>query len=375
MKILIRQFLGKNHSWAVCGWGWARALKSMGHSVDLFSTDGIQHLPVDLKNNLIGYCEEKTPNVVYGVPPRNSYDCQISYTAMKNFPAYLSNGNVNRFGTWVYEWDGKNVLPTGFAKHYRSCNYLLAPSVFGKNVFINSGIPEDKIKVVPHGIDVERYRGTTTVNLPTNKKFKILANVAQNHKRKNIPGLLEAYGKAFTEKDDVCLILKAKDKKITMAFEVSLADCLNSFYSKFPKHAEIKVFSEFVDDISALYRSVDAVFTMAHCEGFYFPGLEGLASGKLSIAPKYGGQLDFLDSTNSLLIDGQETRADPNSMYWDRKANAIWFAPSISDAVEKLKYAYNNYEQLNKQVEAQRDNVYNQYSWLNVVKQITELCK
>ena len=85
---------------------------------------------------------------------------------------------------------------------------------------MDSGIPESAIKVIPHGIDVADYQKTSTISLSTKKKFRLLANIAQNHRRKNIPGLLEAYGKAFTDKDDVCLILKAKDKPITMAFEV-----------------------------------------------------------------------------------------------------------------------------------------------------------
>ena len=54
MRILIRQFLGKNHSWSVVGWGLADALIAMGHNVHLFSTDGIAHLPERLKSNLIG---------------------------------------------------------------------------------------------------------------------------------------------------------------------------------------------------------------------------------------------------------------------------------------------------------------------------------
>ena len=54
MKILIRQFLGKNHSWSVCGWGIANSLISKNHHVDLFSTDGIENLPANLKPNLIG---------------------------------------------------------------------------------------------------------------------------------------------------------------------------------------------------------------------------------------------------------------------------------------------------------------------------------
>lgn len=372
MKILIRQFLGKNHSWSVFGWNMARALREE-HQVSLFSTDGVKHLPYYLMPNLIGWTEENQTEV-FGRTPEAEYDCQISYTCMKNFPHYLSSGKKNRFGVWCFEWTSQNVLPTGFAKHYKACDYVCAPSIFGKQVFVDSGIPSDNIKVIPHGITVEEYQGTSTIALPTKKNFKILANIAQNHSRKNIPGLLTAYGKAFTNKDDVCLILKAKDKPIKLPFEVSLKDCLNDFYRKFPQHAEIKVFSDFIEDISALYRSIDVVFSLSHCEGFYFPGLEGIASGKVSIAPNWGGQLDFLNPTNALLVAGKETRADPKSMYWESKPNAIWFQPNLDDAVDKLRYAHQNFRKLNAQVDSQRSRVYTEYSWQTVAGQFLGLC-
>ena len=373
MKILIKQFLGKNMSWCVCGWGWARALKTLGHEVHLFSTDGVEHLPADLKENLIG-CTDETQPQVFGRMPDSSYDCQMSYTSMKNFPLYLANGTKNRFGIWCYEWCGKNALPTGFAKHYQSCDMLCPPSEYAKRVFVESGIPENRIKVILHGVNVDEYRRTTTIKLPTKKRFKIGAIIAQNHLRKNIPGMLEAYGKAFTDKDDVCLFLKAKDRPAKYAFDVSLKDCLRNFYQAFPKYAEIKVFSEFIDDMSSFYRSVDCVYTLTHCEGYYMPGTEALLSGKLNICPGWGGQMDFLNESNALLIGGKETLANPKSMYWESK-RATWFNPNIDDAVEKLRYAAQNFETMNAAIDTARSDAYAKFSWTNVANQFLELCK
>ena len=374
MKILIRQFLGKNHSWAVCGWGIARALKKAGHTVHLFSTDGIKHLPDDLKENIVGFIEENKPDNVFGRSPDASYDAQFSYTCMKNFSHFLSSGNKNRFGIWCYEWAGHNVLPDGFAKSYKDCDFLCAPSNFAKRVFLESKIPEQSIKVIPHGIDSDQYSQNSTLKLPTNKSFKILVNVAQNHLRKNIPGLLEAYGKAFSNKDDVALILKGSNKPVNLQFEISLKDCLDNFYKKYPRHAEVKLFTDFIPDVSILYRSVDATFTLAHTEGFFFPALESIASGKLVIAPKWGGHLDFLNDSNSLLVSGKEARANPKSMYWESKPNAIWFDPSIDDAVLKLRFAFSNFKEINQKVENDRPNILKEYSWDNIIQRFLSLC-
>jgi glycosyltransferase involved in cell wall biosynthesis len=362
--------LGELHSWSSTSWGLARALKQ-SHQVDLFATDGIKHLPLDLKPNLIGYTELNQQKIS-GRLPDNSYDATISYTCIKNFPFYLNHSKKNRIGIWLWEW--KNAFPTGFAKHHQSCDVLCAPSYFGKQVFMEAGIPESKIKVIPHGIDRTQFEQTSIINLPTNKKFKIGVVLAQNHLRKNIPGLLEAYGKAFTNKDDVCLVIKAKDKPIVNPFDVSLKECLNIFYKRFPQHAEIKIFSEFIDDMSSFYRSVDAIYSMAHCEGFYLPALEALAAGKINICPNFGGQLDFLNANNALLVDGKETRSNPKSMYWESKNNAVWFEPSTDDAAEKLQHAHKNYQTLNATLDKQKIDVYDAYDWEKIASQFTELC-
>jgi glycosyltransferase involved in cell wall biosynthesis len=373
MKIKMQQFMGSNHSWSTTGRGIARGLKLLNNEVEIFSTNGIEHFPDDLKPNLIGYVEENQPKV-FGRVPSNDYDAQISYTSMKNFPIYFSHGKKNRIGIWCYEFKGKNVLPNGFAKHHNNCDVLCPPSEFAKQVFLESNIPENKIKIIPHGIDAMDYKKTSTIQLPTNKKFKILANIAQNHIRKNIPGLLTAYGSAFNIADDVCLILKAKERKPTNTFDISLNDCLNDFRQKFPKHGEVKILSNFIVDMSDLYRSVDATFTMSFCEAFYYVALESIAAGKLAIAPNYGGQLDFLNADNSLLIDGKEEQANPKSMYWEQKSSALWFKPSIDDAVDKLRYAYNNFETMNAVIEKDREKVYQKFDWSNISKQYLDLC-
>lgn len=360
-------------SWSFVGYGLARSAKQLGHEVQLFSTDGIQHLPADLKPNLIGYTEENQPKV-YGRLPDPSYDCQISYTAMKNFPFLLANGKKNRFGIFCYEWAGKNSLPTGFARHYQSCDMLCPPSQFAKQVFLDGGIPDDRMKVIPHGIYREQYEQNTTMPLPTKKSCILLSVLGQLHKRKGIPTLLEAYGKAFTSKDDVCLILKAKDKPVKFQFDVSLKDCLKDFYRKFPDHAELVVYDGFVEDISKLYRSCSALYSLSENECFLMPALESIASGKCVIASGYGGQLDFLNASNSLLVEGKEVRADPRSMYWEAKQNAVAFKPDLDDAISKLRFLKGNFRTLNAALDKQRADVYAIYDWQNIMRQFLELC-
>lgn len=354
MKVCFEQFLGKNHSWAVVGQNLARALIQQGHQIDLKSTNGYEHFPQDLqpfiKDNL-----------------NRNYDMQISYTSMTNFNKYLSHGSKNRFGIWNYEF---TALPTGFAKYTQFLDKFLPSSNFSKDIFLQNGVPAEKMVMVPHGFYQEQYQTAEPMDLKIPQKIKILANVAQPHLRKNLPGLLEAYGKAFKKQDDVCLVLKVVEKKPEQAFEVRFSQCFAEFKKKFPQHAAIRILNEFIPNIASLYKACQIVFTMTHAECFWLPGLEGLASGNVVISPRYGGQLDFLNDQNSLLIEGKLVRATPAACYWKSSVYSGWFQPDMEDAVKKLRYAVANYDQL----KLFSKDVLSQYTWGNVAKQIVELC-
>jgi len=377
MKILLQQFLGKNHSWSVVGRNIANTLINKGHDVHLFSTNGTSYIPPELRKHLIGYVEENQPQNVFGRLPDSNYDCQISYTALKNFQNYLSRGTKNRFGIWCYEFAGKNSLPTGFAKNYKYCDKLLPPSQFAKRVFLESKIPESAMEVVPHGFDAAKFidQSRPKYDLGTNKRFKILANIAQPHIRKNLEGIFEAYGNAFTSKDDVCLVLKVVDKPATINFEVSFKDLYNEFGSKFKNHGQVKVISEFVDDIDTVYRSCDALLSLSRSECFHFPSLEALASQNIVIASNWGGQLDFLDNNNSLLVSGTEVLAPARALYWEQKNGTYYFQPNIDDAVEKLRFAYNNTDELKNKFSENSKKVVAEHSWDKIVDKIMALCK
>lgn len=372
MRICWQGFASSNHSWSFCAQNICRSLIKKGHQVDLFSTNGISFFPDDLKNNLIGFYNEKNGQVV-GKMPDLEYDCQISYTAFKNFEKYLSHGNKNRFGIWTYEFAGKNALPDGFAKCYKYSDKILAPSTFAKQVFVDSGVPSDHIVVIPHGIDFEQVNSAAPYLFKTKKFVKILSVIAQVHKRKNLAGMLDMYGKAFTSKDDVCLVLKVQDREPSQSFEQSFKKIFSLFKAKYNNHAEVEIIREFVPNIYSLYKSCDIVFSASYCEGFGMTALDSHALGKINIAPNYGGFTDFLDSENSLLIEGKAFNVPADFLYWSHKNGTKAFMPDIDSGVNQLRYAYNNTTNLLDKFKSNIDMAKNKYNWDTVADQIMEL--
>lgn len=397
MKVKIQQYLGTNHSWSIVGQNIARAFINQGYEVHLQSTNGYEHFPEDLKP----YIKEKL---------EKEYDIQLSYTALKNFSGLLSAGKKNRFGIWNYE---TTILPSGFAKHHQFCDKMLPSSAFAKKIFSDNGVPESKLVVVPHGINVEEYSNNSKYELKTKKSKKILANIAQPHIRKNIGGMFEAYGRAFTKNDDVCLVCKVSVKRInrqtqkpttfkssraakklsqklqqkntpekaidkknrTMSFDIDFWRIYDDFCKKFPNHAEVEIITDFLPSMVPLYNSVDIVFALTRAECFWLPGLEGMATDNLVIAPNWGGQLEYMNEENSILISGKEIRAPNEMQYWVSSPYAAMFDPDIDDAATKLKLAINNYDSLMQKFRPGMKAQLERLTWSNVVKQIINLCE
>jgi glycosyltransferase involved in cell wall biosynthesis len=372
MRVLIRQFLNANHSWAHVGRGIATALIEQKHDVDLFSTDGGNNIPDNLKSHLVGYSQDN--KLTFGKLPDNHYDMVISYTALKNMQPYMSHAPKNRFGIWCYEFAGKNALPDGFAKCNRFCDKLLPPSNFAKQVFLDSGIPEKAMTVIPHGVDFDQIKSAEPFKLKTKKSTKIMVQpLGQIHRRKNIDGLLDMYGKAFTKSDDVCLILKIQEKTPTQPFELSFKDLYNNFHAKYKNHAEVEIIKEYIPNIYSLYKSCDIVFTASNTEGFGMCALEANALGLINIAPRYGGFLDFLNNDNSLLIDGKEFFVPANYLYWQGKLGTKAFKPDLDDGVMKLRFAVSNKDELLKRYRSNIQETEKNYNWLTITDKILKL--
>lgn len=373
MKIAIRQFASEIHSWAIVGNNTARALLNLGHQIDMFSTNGIEHFPADLKPNLIGYVNENSTEL-HGHLPANDYDLSFAYTALKN-SHYISHSNKNRFLMWSYEWSP--FVPNGFAKHHINATKILAPSNSARNLFINevNRIPANKVEVIPHGITLSDYANKEPYQTKSKAKTKVLINLAQPHLRKNISGAFKAFHKAFTASDDVVLIAKISKRKTKGQLDIDPLAILNGVRMGCKNPPNVEIIQEHIDNIAGLYAACDIVFSMSHAECFDMVGLETLAAGKINVCPREGGRLDFLSDTNALLIDGKMARAPLVEQYWQGNIRNQHFVPNIEDAAEKLRFAVANKEALTKQFSAASQDILKEYTWENAAKKIIALCQ
>lgn len=202
---------------------------------------------------------------------------------------------------WEYD-----VLLESLYKLFDSADELWTPSNFSKQAFINSGIPEEKVHVIPNGINPDLFKPDgETLSLKTEKRFKILYVGGTIH-RKGADILLNTYAKIFTKDDDVCLVIKDFGKD--SFYQNQTAQALISKIQANENSPEILYLTDTLkeDDIAALYRSCNLFVAPYRGEGFSLPTLEAMACGLPVVVTQGGPTDDFVKEGLGFFIQSEK---------------------------------------------------------------------
>lgn len=328
-----------------------------------------------------------TTNGIKGVPKHllkhfrdcNDPDIDIVYTLPQNWPHRFSGVLAGtkkaklRLGIFNYE---SSILPQGWAEYSRYVDYILPSSEYVRDIFLRAGIPDEKIVVLPLGVDFDALNAPIDegFEFKTKKKFKLL-NISIPHARKNIPHLVEAYYEEFSHDDDICLIIKTTVQGKRDHFEIDVRAALEEIEKQYNKAdlPELILLEHRFNNMATIYKKTDALINVAASEGFGLPLLEAMACGKLVAAPRYGGVLDFLDRDNSLLIDTAEIKAPEEYQYWQASPGALIGMPTKESIRATMRNLYENHEKLHKRFDEKMKETVQKYTWDNSMKLILDL--
>jgi glycosyltransferase involved in cell wall biosynthesis len=374
-------------SWLHSGLSWSyvisrlmEAFENIGHNVFVCSTNGIGN------NNEFITNQKLLKSVLelqkFG-PGKQAIDIDLTYTVPSNFPQrFLANSKAK---CAIYNFEVTRWHPD-WKRFYHLADYYFPSSNFSAEIFYMNEVPQDKIFTIPHGVDTKVFNSSIPkIKLNTKKKFKFVT-VAEPHYRKNIELLLNAYCEAFTSKDDVCLVLKTKVYKHTdgiydiqknpngrKAFEIVLGDVFKELYKKFGNNIpEIEILHGFVDNVASIYNACDCHITTTGAEGYGLPILESLSCGLLSIAPRYSGQLDFLNDENGLLIDTKLRLAKNVEQYWTFNPKSQIGQVSKEHTIEMMHKAYKEYDILMEKFRPEMKKTAESLSWDSAAKKIID---
>ena len=128
-------------------------------------------------------------------------------------------------------------------------------------------------------------------------------------------------------------------------------------------------------DMSNLYHhpKVKAMISFAKGEGYGRPMAEFTLTGKPIIASGWSGQMDFLPSEHSVLLEGSLTAVDESAADQFCMKEAQWFSVNYSNAANKIYDVYNKYDSYLEKSKGLRENTLKNFTLDNMHDKFTQL--
>lgn len=255
-------------------------------------------------------------------------------------------------GHWVViqPWEF-GAAPEAWVEAWRDkLDELWVPSEFVKGCYARSGIPKQIIHVIYNGVDTERYNPRAEP-LPLTKwadnqgisleqsTYKFLF-VGGTIFRKGIDILLDAYCRAFTRKDDVCLIIK--DMGGDSFYQGQTAKSRIQDLQRDPNAPSILYVDNYLteEEMARLYTAADCLVHPFRGEGFGLPIAEAMSSGLPVIVSKYGPALEICDEDRAYFIPGTIGYLPEERLGRFKTVGRPWlFEPDSGILAKLLQYA------------------------------------
>ena len=266
-----------------------------------------------------------------------------------------------------HEWiDGLNrmnlnIVPANFIKE------SLLKTVFDKhNEETKEKIGELKcqspVEVLFEGADTEIYKTTkefskelvdTLKEIKEDFCFLFVGHWLQGglgHDRKDLGMLIKTFLETFkNKKKQPALLLKTSGASPSILDREDILKKISEIRSTVAGNLpSIYVLHGDLDDeeMNGLYNhpKVKAHVSFTHGEGFGRPLLEASLSEKPVIASKWSGHIDFLDSSNAILLPGSINDVKPESLQKGMHVKGTqWFTVNYNYASKILKDVFDNY--------------------------------
>lgn len=304
----------------------ARALQALGHEVTLHSTEG----PGDFTPNATFLARHRDIRAMYKRSMKRATPAP-DVISRNLYPPRVHDMNAPVCALHAYAWE-----ETGFPQDWVAAlnRHLTGISVVSRHVqrvLIDNGVTVP-ISVTGLGVDHWSRIKSDPTCVPQTRSFRFL-HVSSCFPRKGADVLLKAYGMAFTDADDVTLVIKTFRNPHN-----EIHSWLEQARASFAHYPHVVILEgDFADSqIKGLYEHCHALVAPSRAEGFCLPLAEGLLSGLAVITTAWGGQTDFCDEDVAWMVDYSFQKTSSHLDVVD----SVWAEPDTDHLAQVLRSVY-----------------------------------
>ncbi len=271
--------------------------------------------------------------------------------------------------TW---WHG--AIPNDWLRPIaESVSEVWVPSRFVRDNFLRGGVAAEQLQVIPFGLDPKLFHpGVAPYALQTKKRFKFLF-VGETTQRKGFDLVLNAYLKLFTNRDDVCLVIKdlnCEDYYARLAGQSVVQKCQAN-----PRAPEIEYIPAMLaeENLAALYTACDCCVQPHRAASSGMAALEAMACGLPVITSEFGGVLDFCSRENALLLPAREVhQRSGKAGHWKVSGEQIHAEPDQAALRDRMEQVFKNSFAAKQDAALASDHVRTNFSWAKTADRIEE---
>jgi len=251
---------------------------------------------------------------------------------------------------------------------------ILAPSAHVMRAYFKAGLDCRLGSVIPYGIDpLVCSPDIVPVQYPTKKHFKFLQTGLPEIHEKGFDLAIKAFCRAFSNRDDVSLILRI--------LKIQQSDAWESQFEKLQLLVNEELAKPGAPEILLLETDAESnrrgdIYTGASCyvhplrtESFGIPILEAMACGLPVIATPWSGPADFLSPQCAYTLQHSTPVADKKD---DRVPN-YYVQPELDHLIHCMRYAYEHEEEGKTLGQRASHMVHKNWTWKQAATKLAKL--
>jgi glycosyltransferase involved in cell wall biosynthesis len=287
-----------------------------------------------------------------GIRPEEEYEYALYYSQVPGHDTTIFFVNLDQIGhvqehkpflfskrnIGVFWWELEDNLP--FSENLSCVDELICFTKFMQEILTK--FTKKKVHKLPYPFVAPRPGSFNTDSAFCKRKLGLSENdfvyyfnfdYNSSYERKNPVGVLKAFAGVAKSAKKARLVIK------TLNSETFPRESTNLDFTCKELNIDDRV--SIIDgpmtktDLLALTAMCDCYISLHRSEGCGLGILEALYLGKPVVATGYGGNMEFMNETNSLPVAYQKTRL-PSDVFDIYKAGSVWAEPDIADATSKM---------------------------------------